>query len=179
MPSLNTYATFCPTRRADLWRHAAKLSVALPTVVGVTDDDLAERMRQLSNFVRPDSGAEDRAWRPDATSMEALVLKVIGGWEMLKSDVNWAYFDSAGPAGPKQQGLPATIRQVAKTCNVRWPHDEWSAACARAGQVRRKPPTCSTCTRSTTNHRRPTANWRSCGWAGRENAAWWTGGPAN
>jgi hypothetical protein len=110
-------------------------------VVRVTDDDLEERMRQVENFVRVDNQAEDRSWRPNAASMEALILKVIGGWETLKSEVNWAYFDCAGPRGgqparPKE--LPATIRQVAETYNVRWPHDEWSAACAKANKVRQK-----------------------------------------
>jgi hypothetical protein len=59
---------------------------------------------------------------------------------MLKSEVNWAYFHSVGPGGPpaKTSQLPATIRKVAETYNVRWPHDEWSTGCTKAGLVRQK-----------------------------------------
>jgi hypothetical protein len=72
--------------------------------------------------------------------MEALVLKVLGGWETLKADVNWAYYHSAGPGGKsmKQRGLPAKINQVAKTYNVRWPHDNWSTTCNKADKLRQK-----------------------------------------
>lgn len=85
--------------------------------------------------------AEEAAWRPQASSMEALVLKVLGGWQTLVSDVNWAHFHSVGPGGPpvkKGQSLPATIRKVAVTYNVRWPHDDWSATCDQVGKVRHK-----------------------------------------
>ncbi len=110
------------------------------TLVGVADDDREQRIRQLKEFVSIDSDAEGRVWRPDATSMEALVLKVLGSWETLKSDVNWAYFHSAGPSGPlaKSKELPATIRKVAEMYNVRWADEKWSAECAKANQVRQK-----------------------------------------
>jgi hypothetical protein len=121
----------------NVWRHAAKLSEGIHRVVAVTERDLSAavyrhyRERQL---------AEECAWRPTATSMEALVLKVLGGWEMLKADVNWAYFHSVGRGGPpaKSKQLPGTIRQVAEKYNVRWPHEDWSATHAEAGKVRQK-----------------------------------------
>lgn len=111
------------------------------TLVGVADDDREQLMKQLEDFgVSIDMDAEDRLWEPDAGSMEALVLKVLGGWEMLKSHVNWAYFHSAGPGGPpaKSKELPATIREVAEGYNVRWPHEKWSAECANASKARQK-----------------------------------------
>ena len=107
--------------------------------------DMAERNveRQLAETYRLHREAqlaEERAWRPTASSMEALVLKVLGGWEMLKADVNWAYYHSAGPGAPpaKKHGLPAKMNQVAMANNVRWPHDDWSAACDRANKMRQK-----------------------------------------
>lgn len=104
------------------------------------DSELARQLAELRRRVDEDNQAERRAWRPNATSMEALVLKVLGGWEMLKAEVNWAYFHSAGHDGPpaKSRELPATIRQVAITYNVRWPHDDWAATCARTNVVRQK-----------------------------------------
>lgn len=65
---------------------------------------------------------------------------MLGGWEVLKSDVNWAHFHSVGRDGPpaKSEKLPATIREVAAAYNVRWPHDEWAAACVQAGDVRHR-----------------------------------------
>lgn len=116
-----------------------QMSGTVRRVVGVPDE-LDKRLRQMAKFVRIDNDAEDRAWRPDAASIEALVLKVLGGWEVLKSAVNWAYFDSVGPDGPPAEAgqLPSTIRKVAESYNVRWPHSEWSAACAKANVVRQK-----------------------------------------
>ncbi len=72
--------------------------------------------------------------------MEAFALKVLGGWEVLKSDVNWAYFHAVGREGPpaRSDKLPATIRQVAEMHNVRWPHEQWSWVCGQAGEVRHK-----------------------------------------
>jgi hypothetical protein len=109
-------------------------------VVGVFDDNYEERMRQIDEFVRIDDDAEGQAWRPDADSIEALILKLLGSWEMLKSHVNWAYFNAAGPGGPPAESkqLPTTLRQVAESYDVRWPHAEWSAACAKANKVRQK-----------------------------------------
>lgn len=102
-------------------------------------DDLEERMRQVAEFVRIDPGAEDRAWQPEAASMEALVLKVLGGWEVLTAQVNWSHFNCAGQGGPPAETpLAVTIRRVAESYKVRWPHDKWSAACHKAGLVRHK-----------------------------------------
>src|SRR5207302_4486475 len=96
--------------------------------------------------------ARRRAWSPNATSMEAFTLKVLGGWEVLKSDVTWAYFHAVGREGPpaKSDKLPAIIRQVAEICNdhvlpswerelVLWWFDDWGdpeRAELRAGQLR-------------------------------------------
>lgn len=104
------------------------------------EGDLERQLADLQRRTSADREARRRAWRPNATSMEAFALKVLGGWEVLKSEVDWAYFHAVGREGPpaKSDRLPATVRQVAEIYNVRWPHDEWSAACVQAGEVRHK-----------------------------------------
>jgi hypothetical protein len=103
--------------------------------------DLAREAGDTYRRIREARAIEDRAWDPRASStMEALVLKVLGGWETLKADVNWAYYHSAGRGAPppKKPELPAKINRVATTYNVRWPHDDWSGACDKANKMRQK-----------------------------------------
>lgn len=106
----------------------------------MTDRDLARETDETYRRFREAQLAEDRAWDPRASSMEALVLKVLGGWETVKANVNWAYYHSAGPGAPPLQGkgLAAKIRKVAETHNVRWPHDDWSTTCDQVDKMRQR-----------------------------------------
>jgi hypothetical protein len=106
----------------------------------MSERDLAREAADIYSRVREDQAIEDRAWEPWASSMEASVLKVLGGWETLKGDVNWAYYHSAGRGALplKRPELPAKINRVAASYNVRWPHDDWSAACDKANKMRQK-----------------------------------------
>lgn len=103
-------------------------------------DEQRRQMAELAQRVAADDEARRQALRPAASSIEAFALKVLGGWELLKADVNWAYFHAVGQGGPpaKSDKLPATIRRVAEIYNVRWPHEDWSRACDQAGEVRHK-----------------------------------------
>ncbi|BBY91326.1 hypothetical protein MGALJ_09950 [Mycobacterium gallinarum] len=104
------------------------------------EDDQRRRLAELEQRVAADNEARREAWWPSASSIEAFALKVLGAWELLKSDVNWAFFHAVGREGPpaKSDKLPATIRRVAEIYNIRWPHEEWSAACLQAGDVRHR-----------------------------------------
>ncbi|WP_431958728.1 hypothetical protein [Nocardia lijiangensis] len=80
------------------------------------------------------------AWRP-FDSMEGLVLKVLGGWTMVISEVEFAYFSAVGtnwtsPKNPNK--IAATARQAAELQGVIWPHDEWSEAVAKCSTVRHR-----------------------------------------
>lgn len=69
---------------------------------------------------------------------EALILRVIGGWENVLGWVNWVRFHVAGcDAGalPREE-LAKGMREVADKLRVRWPHQAWSATAAKAKQAR-------------------------------------------
>ncbi|WP_280392803.1 hypothetical protein [Nocardia wallacei] len=82
---------------------------------------------------------EQAAWCPDE-SLERTAWSVVGCWQMLVSEVNFVYFDAAGPTGDPldKVELPAKIRKAAEFQGIRWPHDEWSAAANRTKNVRHK-----------------------------------------
>jgi hypothetical protein len=94
--------------------------------------DPSERLAKHRARVDAANAAEDRAFRP-AETMEALVLRVIGGWENLLAEVNFVRFHAAGrDAGPlDQEKLAKAIRSVADDSRVRWPHDDWSQWAAK------------------------------------------------
>ena len=54
-----------------------------------------ERLERSRARVEADRAAEDRAFRP-SENLEALVLRVIGGWENLVGEVNFTRFHAAG-----------------------------------------------------------------------------------
>jgi hypothetical protein len=95
--------------------------------------DRIERLHNHRVRVAAAETAEDRAFRP-AETMEALVLRVIGGWENLVAEVNFTRFHAAGyAAGPlDQERIAKAMRSLADDSGVRWPHDEWSTWAARA-----------------------------------------------
>lgn len=82
---------------------------------------------------------EAAAWHP-AKSLERTAWNVVGCWQMLISEVNYIYFDAAGPTGDplNKVELPAKIRKAAELLRIRWPHDEWSAAANQTKNVRHK-----------------------------------------
>lgn len=81
--------------------------------------------------------AEQRAFEP-AESAEALILRVIGGWEVLLARVNFTRFHAAGyGASPlEKQELAKAMREVADSARIRWPHQQWSATAAKAKLAR-------------------------------------------
>lgn len=130
-----------PPRPATEAKRAVRAVCSGSYGVDMDDADFARIEHQLLANQRMHQQALERAWRPTATSIEALTLKVLGGWEILKSDVSWAYFHAAGPGGPparKPDKLAPTIARAAQWYNVRWPHDQWAGACDRAGKVRHR-----------------------------------------
>jgi hypothetical protein len=83
---------------------------------------------------------QEAAFRPSST-IEALVLQIIGGWEQLKAAVNMYQFLDAGPGAELPRGeenLPAVMRKLAKKYRIRWPHDHFSATVDRANKVRQR-----------------------------------------
>lgn len=97
-----------------------------------------EEQIQLTNAkVEAHRKAEERAFRPSEMP-EALILRVIGGWENFLGVVNFTRFHVAGyGAGPLQkEELAKGMRVVADTLRVRWPHQGWSATAAMAKQAR-------------------------------------------
>lgn len=112
----------------------------------MSDDDLKQQAAEIWKQYEIHRKAEERAWAPAAASMEALVLKILGGWEMLKAEVNWAYFhwanvQFAGPDSPPDANahdMSVTISHVAEGYNVRWPGEDWSATYKKVAQVRHK-----------------------------------------
>jgi len=102
--------------------------------------DEQSRLAQLEQTrvaVKARREAEARAFRPAPTA-EALILRVIGGWENLLAEVNFTRFHAAGfDAGPlEREKLPKGMRQVADAARVRWPHQQWAAMAAKAELAR-------------------------------------------
>lgn len=95
--------------------------------------NLREQAEQTWAAYEADRAAYERAFRPAAT-MEALALRVIGGWENLLGEVNFTRFHCAGhQAGPlDQERLPKAMREVADALRVRWPHDQWANMATKA-----------------------------------------------
>ncbi|ASW89728.1 hypothetical protein [Mycobacterium marseillense] len=102
-----------------------------------TPSSLEDQIRQTDARVEAHEKAEERAFKPSKTP-EALILRVIGGWENFLGVVNFTRFHVAGyDAGPlEKQELGKGMREVADTLRVRWPHQAWSAAAAKAKLTR-------------------------------------------
>lgn len=73
-------------------------------------------------------------------SLERTVLTVIGGWELVRAQVNFNSFTDAGPdaewAGSDR--LAKTLRELAVSLRVRHPHDQWARASREVSNVRHK-----------------------------------------
>lgn len=82
---------------------------------------------------------QEQAFIP-TVNLEALVLKIIGGWEQLKAAVNMYRFLEAGPGGEPigRDDLPAAMNKLAKKFGLRWPHDRFAAKVNHCNQVRQK-----------------------------------------
>jgi hypothetical protein len=82
---------------------------------------------------------QEQAFIP-ATTIEALVLQVIGGWEQLKATVNMYRFLEAGPDSewPGEKNLPAAMNKLAKEYRIRWPHDRFAAKVNHANNIRQR-----------------------------------------
>jgi hypothetical protein len=84
---------------------------------------------------------QEQAFIP-STTIEALVLKVIGGWEQLKAAVNLSQFLEAGPDAEwrpsKDTNLPAAMNKLAKKYRIRWPHDRFTAGVNHADNIRQR-----------------------------------------
>jgi hypothetical protein len=113
-----------------------------PRDVGVTSSavdrpSLLEQLAQTRTAVEAHEKAEARAFRP-AEMPEALILRVIGGWQNFLGEVNRTRFHAAGAgACPLQKReLAKGMREVADALRVRWPHQQWSAAVAKAKLAR-------------------------------------------
>ncbi|WP_454198230.1 hypothetical protein [Nocardia sp. Marseille-Q1738] len=98
-----------------------------------------ERSKRIFREMEERQRKEEAAWHP-ADSLERTAWNVVGCWQMLVSEVNFAYFHSAGPgASPLEKvTLPAKIRKAAEHFGVRWPHDDWSAGADLTSKVRHK-----------------------------------------
>jgi hypothetical protein len=96
-----------------------------------------EQLEQTRAAVEARREAEARAFGP-AETPEALILRVIGGWQNLLAEVNFARFHAAGlgAAPPKQEELAKAMRELAEAARVRWPHQQWSAMAAKAKLAR-------------------------------------------
>jgi hypothetical protein len=93
--------------------------------------DTMARLERSRARVDADRAAEDRAFRP-SENLEALVLRVIGGWENLVGYVNFTRFHAAGHGADPldEEKLPKAMREVADAARVRWPHEGWAATYA-------------------------------------------------
>ena len=104
--------------------------------------DRLSRSEQLAGThaaVEAEREAEARAFRP-AEDMEALALRVIGGWENLLGEVNFTRFHAAGYSAGRldQERLPRAMRDVADAARVRWPHGQWATTAVIAKSARDK-----------------------------------------
>ncbi|OBJ15183.1 hypothetical protein A5622_27625 [Mycobacterium sp. 1245801.1] len=68
------------------------------------------------------------------------MLTVIGGWEMVRAQVNFNSFTDAGPdaewAGSDK--LAKTLREMALAARIRHPHDQWARVADEVSKVRHK-----------------------------------------
>lgn len=68
------------------------------------------------------------------------MLTVVGGWEMVRAQVNFNSFTDAGPdaewAGSDK--LAKTLREMAVALRIRHPHDEWARVATEVSTVRHK-----------------------------------------
>ena len=82
---------------------------------------------------------EREIFRP-SENLERTVLKVIGGWEMVRAQVNFNSFTDAGPdaewAGSDK--LAKSLRDMAVALRIRYPHDEWARVATEVSNVRHK-----------------------------------------
>lgn len=106
-------------------------------IVTDTPSRLEQQMEKTKAKVEAHRKAEERAFKPSRTP-EALILRVIGGWENLLGMVNRSRFHVAGyGAGPLPMEDPAKgMRELADDLRVRWPHQAWSATAAKAKRAR-------------------------------------------
>lgn len=102
-----------------------------------TPSQLEQQINETNAKVEAHRRAEERAFKPSRTP-EALILRVIGGWENLLGMVNRTRFHVAGyGAGPlPKEELAKGMRELADKLRVRWPHHEWSGAVANAKLAR-------------------------------------------
>lgn len=98
---------------------------------------LEQQLEQTRASVEAHREAEARAFHP-SRKPEALILRVIGGWENFLGTVNFTRFHVAGyGAGPlPREELAKGMREVADRLHVRWPHQGWSATAAKAKLAR-------------------------------------------
>lgn len=82
---------------------------------------------------------ERKIFRP-SENLERTVLTVIGGWEMVRAQVNFNSFTDAGPdaewAGSDK--LAKALREMAVALRIRHPHDEWARVATEVSTVRHK-----------------------------------------
>jgi hypothetical protein len=73
-------------------------------------------------------------------NLERTVLTVLGGWEMVRAQVNFNSFTDAGPdaewAGADK--LAKTLREMAIAARIRHPHDQWARVANEVSNVRHK-----------------------------------------
>jgi hypothetical protein len=110
----------------------------------VTSDDAAAASAPLRRLTDDEALQHARFKQEQAfiptTNLEALVLKIIGGWEQLKAAVNMYRFLEAGPDGEPlgQEDLAAAMNKLAKEFGLRWPHQRFAAKVNHCNQVRQK-----------------------------------------
>lgn len=73
-------------------------------------------------------------------NLERTVLTVIGGWELVRAQVNFNSFTDAGPDAEwaRSDKLVKTLREMAVNLRIRHPHDQWSRLATEVSNVRHK-----------------------------------------
>lgn len=73
-------------------------------------------------------------------NLERTVLTVLGGWELVRAQVNFNSFTDAGPDAewPGSDKLAKTLREIAVAARVRHPHDQWARVANEVSSVRHK-----------------------------------------
>jgi hypothetical protein len=110
----------------------------------VTSDDAAAASAPVRRLTDDEALQHARFKQEQAfiptTNLEALVLKIIGGWEQLKAAVNMYRFLEAGPDGEPlgQEDVPAAMNKLGKEFGLRWPHQRFAAKVNHCNQVRQK-----------------------------------------
>ncbi len=72
--------------------------------------------------------------------IERLVLQVIGGWELVKAEISFHGFATAGFGAewsPENNAAQA-LQKIATALRVRHPHEDFDAAAKEANDVRRR-----------------------------------------